>query len=650
MVSILRPSTAWKTCYLPLCIACSILTLPKAHYMAARKSKAQSISSLSGLGIRRAQPINTFGIPAQYRPDGNPWNQLDYYRAAVCHNFPFEWSGMTKSQLLQYVCNDLSPSSQALPPYFEWNDWTLRVFDALTRGVRWIGITGGAGTCKTHNVIGFAVMWWLCAPAISSVTLCSTTRKMLRKRGWAEVQECYRRYPDAKKPGYMVDSEMVWRAMEGDDKHSICGRAVEEGDRNRVLQDIVGVHTDRQMLIVDEGTGVREAIFDACANLWQYPKEFIMVVIGNLNSWLGPMGRFCAPLNGIHSVTVDDEEWETEIKYDGKPGICIHFDSLKSPNILEGKVISRHLPTKEKIDAAIKKHGSERDPLFHANIRGFPPPEGVTKTVFTEPMLIEGGAFLHHEPFVQKFVVGGFDPAYSAGGDKAAVRFIRCCQSATGTWVLNVGDPLAVPLDGTAGKTITRQLVNGIRKLCDQNGCTAENLAVDATSQPSLCDDIQETWGTPLRVIGCGKAAENRNVSHTDPRTCYEAYKNKTTECWFSLMEFVRAGQVRGLDKPTGKELTERFYYGGSDQVKIQLEGKQDFKQRLDHSPDDSDALTLAVEAARIRGVRISHLGRAAEPDQKWQKKVEKYSGVYDSPAYSEPLTEETFSEACGFV
>ena len=70
---------------------------------------------------------------------------------------------------------------------------------------KFISFVGCASSCKTWNIAGFACLWWLAAPDESSVIMCSTTTKALRKRGWANIQNFYTSIPGPR-IGNFVDS------------------------------------------------------------------------------------------------------------------------------------------------------------------------------------------------------------------------------------------------------------------------------------------------------------------------------------------------------------------------------------------------------------------------------------------------------------
>ena len=329
--------------------------------------------------VEQPKPLETYGC----RMLG--FDQTWYNQRAFAAKTPIDKGAPTRDVLFWKLADEFVPN------YFEKHDWTLKVVNTLLE-YKWIGVAGCSGSAKTRNIVGAACVWWMSAPLDSSVLLCSTTAKALRKRGWAEVQRYFSSIPS--RPGNFVDSRMLWQSKKGDDKHAISGIAVEEGQMLKVADNIKGWHTRRQMVIIDEATAVPPAIFEACSNLYGTPQEFILVMIGNPRTRLDEFGKFCEPVGGWDSVSVDDEEWETTPKMDGVNGICIRFDAEKSPNILnplpDGKLISKYLPTKERVAMAKQRAGSENSPSYWSNERGFWAPEGLNKNVFSETGFIAG--------------------------------------------------------------------------------------------------------------------------------------------------------------------------------------------------------------------------------------------------------------------
>lgn len=483
-------------------------------------------------------------------------------------------------------------------------------------------------SAKTYNVAGFAVAWWLAMPEKSSVILCCTSISALRRKLWACVRKAYQSVCETGEFGNFVDSRRVWQAEYGNDKYAIIGIAVEEGSPVKVADNIKGHHTERLLLVLDEGTSIPPAIFDACANMWASPLEFRLVMMYNPASKLDQAGRFSEPANGWLSVNPDTEEWNTVPQMDNTPGRVIRFDALKSPNIVHGKKVSRYLPSKEAVDAAIAKHGSELSPLFWSNFRGFWPPEGIQNTVFTESFLNLHNAYGKWTFDSHSLIVGGFDPAFSEGGDLAIFRTARIGLIGDGMGI-QLLPRIIIPVDANSSNPVTYQLAEGLRRAAEQIGCHPKNIVVDATNG-AVCDVIERIWSPEIqRCMFQGKASE-LPVSHEDIRLSCDVYRNKRVELWFQAREYTGAGQLRGLDQDCAKQLCAIIYVPEHDSTRRTLEDKKEAKMRLGFSPDDADSTVLCIEAARRAGVPIKQIGftaqRSEEISQETQQAVDAWT------------------------
>ena len=495
---------------------------------------------------------------------------------------------------------------------------------------------------KTHHWAGFAVAWWLCYPEQSSVMFVSTSIKSLRRRGWAQIQKCFGMTP-GDRVGNFVDSRMMWQAVKGDDKHAIIGKAVEEGSTHKVADDIKGVHTKRQMVIVDEANAVPEAIWEAITNLYSYPKEFILIALANPRDRLSKFSRFIEPLDGWTSVDVNTEEWDgkPQKEYGNIPVKVIRFDAEKSPNIIEGKLVSKHLPTREKVDAA-KASGGGETPSYWTNFRGFPPPEGLNKTVFSESALIKNDAFGKHTFTGKNFqIVGAFDPAFG-GGDRPALRFAKIGMIEGDKWGIEVAKPVILPINPHSTNPVHFQLTEALRRLCETvpwgdvtYSCPPENLGVDATGEGGgLCDIIQRTWSSRIIRIEFGGRPSEDSASLEDVRPASEVYENKAVEMWFRSRDAVNAGQLRGIDPETSIELTNRLFDDEGKRIKLQK--KKDYKEMFGRSPDFADCLVMILEVARRKGFRLAATGQTVAKLQDWSALFNNAQSVYAAEGYQE--------------
>jgi hypothetical protein len=86
-----------------------------------------------------------------------------------------------------------------------------------------------------------------------------------------------------------------------------------------------------------------------------------------------------------------------------------------------------------------------------------------------------------------------------------------------------------------------------------------------------------------------------------DARPCSEIYKNKVTELWYTMREFGRNDQIRGLRQKEQSQFCKRRLIPKVDsRSKLCVESKKDFKKRTaGDSPDDADASVCALDFLR---------------------------------------------------
>jgi len=544
------------------------------------------------------------------------------------------------------------------PGWFNFHDWTRRIIDAGCHE-RWIGLTGCSHAGKTHDVAGFATIWWLADPANSSVQFCSTTMKMVRKRAWAEVQsirDCLERQGESF--GNFVDSRTLWQYEQGDDKHAIFCHAVQEGDVNKTAANIQGVHTRRQMVIIDEAPAVPAAIWKACANLYAVEEggEFVLIAIGNAISRLDQFGRFIEPKGGWDSVSTEVDEWEGKPQLDGRPCKVIRLDFRRSPNITEGKVVCRHLPTKARVEArlaALSAKGALNDPDHWAFDLGFPPPEGLLKTVFTNSLIEKyGGYGLHRFTGRNFMILGALDPAFG-GGDRPAVRFGALGEivGAPGVLGLEWFPPTIIYFDATSKEPEHYQLVAQCMRLAGKvkyrgqdYECLPENFAFDSSGEGGTAAIAKREWSPNIISIEFGGSCSEDPINVDDPRPAKDIYLNKRAEMYFRAKSMSESGQLRGIDKDTAVELCTLEYRDRDKDgkvIKIRLQGKDEYRLKFNKSPDLADCGVELCEVARMRGLSIQATGLSVGTQQSFGSVIETAQAVYQSEDYSKAPDEE---------
>jgi len=501
-------------------------------------------------------------------------------------------------------------------------------------------------SAKSYNAASFACAWWLADPDHSSVTFVSTTMKALRRRGWSEVQKCFSGMA-GEKFGNFIDSRMVWQATRGDDKHAIIGKAVEEGSTQKVADDIKGVHTNRQMFIIDEATSIPEAIYTACNNMYSYPVEFIMMVLGNPFSRLDQFGLFCEPENGWNSVTVDTGNWTAKpfAACGGTQPEVVTFDAEKSPNIIEGKVVSRHLPKKEEVAAGYIASGNGQTPLWWSNKRGFWPPEGLVKTVFTESMLLKfdgyGKLKFQNNAFS---IITTLDQA-QGGGDIPCLRHAKFGTLEDGGMGIEVLPPISLAIVANDKTNPSRyQLAKQLRDRCEnieidgrKMSCPPESVGIDDTADGGLGDILYREWSHRIHRIQFQSGASEDQISLEDTRPAKEFCRNKRAEMFLLARSALQSGQLKGIDKDTA---TEMCSIGVDDKnpAKMLIESKEDYRANHGgHSCDKSDTLVMMLEVARRKGFQLKAVGQTAVVAEDWQKEVKQSQELYHEENLYQP-------------
>lgn len=592
------------------------------------------------------KPLMTYGCPVDPREIRSILGdnaQFFYDQWAFSHRIPIDQGAPPRPVLFKRITDAL------LPGYFEWHPWTDRVVDAGCHE-QWIGLAGCSGSAKTHNVAGFACAWWLCDPNNSSVIFCSTTSKALRKRSWAEVQRCFTTIPGPR-VGNFVDSRMMWQANKGDDKHAIMGIAVEEGDALKVADNIKGVHTKRQMIVITEATAVPHAIFEACTNLYSYPEqaggEFILWMEANPRSWYDEFGKFIEPDDGIKSVTPEMEEWETRPQINGRKGICIRFDIEKSPNLdyPEATPISKHLPTHARLRKIQDSPGYKDSPSYWSNERGFPPPEGLNKNLWSEISLETSGVFDQHEFNGERFeIIGAFDPART--GDKPTLRFAALGSLMNGDLGIEWMKPIVIPVDANSRNPINYQIIEQLKRECEHvwyRGqrlfCPYKNLGIDATGGGAdFCDSAQRVLSMDIIRIEFNGASSTDSCNLEDARPANEVYRNKRAEMYFRTRDACESGQIKGIDRETAKEMTSIEYDDGSSKPGarklITIVAKEIYREKYKKSPDATDTGVMLTEVARRKGFKLGARGLTVLRSQNFSHVVKSAQSIYQNMDY----------------
>jgi hypothetical protein len=511
---------------------------------------------------------------------------------------------------------------QLLWPNYQFHRWNERRLRAVCdyHWVTWIG-PGASG--KTVDAAVFGLEYWLQAPDRTAVIVCSTTMKMLRMRIWSYITHYHQSINTEGGKNYsgeLLDSTTRVRWRQGDDKNGIFGMAVEEGPVEEVINNLIGIHTERVLLILDEGQGIREAILRATKNMAKNPR-FDFQMMGNPDSIHSPLVRESEPIDGWDSVVrAETEEWETLGGPLAGNGLCQFFDGRKSPAD-DSPEEAKRLPwliNKDWVANHLKSvRGNLNDPSFWSQAIGWPPPMGLESTLLSDAETITfrcRDKAVWTEGYRQ---CAALDPAFN-GGDKMILQFIKYGQAEDPNgkkrWVIEFGEWLLVTIDADSSRPEHYQIMDFCRAECVKRRILPREFALDSSGEGGGLKSIfDQQWGLVNGVEAGGYPSDDIPIDETG-KTAREAYDTRASELLFAFREFAIADGIRGLSNEASfQACARRTFFANKKwcaEPKVGGKGRKDekgrevkgYRQRMGHSPDHLDACCVGVEYCRRIG------------------------------------------------
>jgi hypothetical protein len=522
------------------------------------------------------------------------------------HNFP---GGEGRFFHLQKIVKMLWPD-------FEWHDWSELLLREFCSGEKHITVSGCSGSGKSTCAAIYVLVWWMCDYPNSLVCVTSTSLTMAARRIWGQITKFYRDVPGM--PGKMLDSEFSILASKGDRIHSI---SIIPGSREKTVEGlgkIKGWHADRVLVIADELQDMTNEVIDGLTNVMTGAKEAQFIGLGNPVSQLDTHGQECEPVDGWDSIGESSERWRT------KKGVCIRLDGLTSPNLAGAKVY-KGLLSQADLDKTRKDPG-EDSMHWWTMCRGMWAPAGAEiDRVVSYAILQANKCFSKVVWDLDYSFVGGLDPAY--GGDRCVLRFAKIGKDSDHKSVMELEPYIIVPMKLSDSTPVEHQIGQFCIDECKKRAMMPRDFSLDSTAQGrAVLNYMTTTWG-PVNAVEFGGLATDMPINAGSPKKGKDEYVNRVTELWYSVRRFAEAGQLRGLDKDTAKELTSRRITLLGKPSRIVVESKADCKKTLGKSPDLGDVLSVLTHSARLKGI----LNGEAKPvnQQNWSKTVKRVNAIY---------------------
>ena len=464
-----------------------------------------------------------------------------------------------KQKICAYKSNPIIFAKEVLK--FEPDDWQKNVLYDLAQHSK-VSVRSGQGVGKT-GVEAVALLWFLSCFPYARVVATAPTLKQLHDVLWAEISKWQSKSPLlqhilrwTKTKIYMRGNEERWFAV---------ARTATKPE------NMQGFHEDNMLFIVDEASGVTDAIMEAINGTLSGENNKLLIC-GNPTKTSGTF------YDSFHS---DRERYK-----------CHKVSSRDSKRT-----------NRENIDFLISKYGEESN-VVRVRIDGeFPLAED---DVFIVLPMIE--AAIHTEPNLAGSITFGVDVA-RYGDDKTVIA-------------VKQGNSIILPvirhgqnLMRTVGDIV--QLYRETLKACpDYKGRITVNID-DTGLGGGVTDRLVEVKREEklrqmeINAINFGGSIDNKDAA--------ENYANMGTWLWAKLRDDL---QEKSLSFPNDTELVAQLStrkYTLNSKGKIILEGKDVMKKRGIPSPDKGDAVALACYVESITSAKLGQISESLNKDSYWR-------------------------------
>jgi len=429
-----------------------------------------------------------------------------------------------------------------------------RILEAV-RDHRQIAVAACHASTKTFTA-AVAALWFFYTQIPSKVVTTAPNKRQVEELLWSEIRKLHSnaRIPlpgdpltnflqmpsPEDRPNRNADWFMTGFATKAD-------QAVEHATRFQ------GYHQVNVLVIFDEAAGILRPIWDAADGVMTGANPH-WLAIGNPTDGAGPFAR-----------AYESRDWHS-----------IRIDAYESPNVKERRLVLPYLVDHEWVDRQRRKYG-EDSPVFKARVRGLFPKQA------TDTLIGPGDfedALRRQAPSLDRVVRSiGCDVA-RFGNARTSILVVE------GAEILDRITWGGQDLMRTAGEVVRMALK------WDLTPADADRIAIDDTGLGGGVTDR-------LRELGWDVNGEQFGAA---PKFDQGTFADRRTELWWTLRDWIRGeaawsrlGEVdSGVVEDLRADLTAPKYQVLSS-GKIRLESKELLQKRLGHSPDDGDALALAV-------------------------------------------------------
>jgi len=384
----------------------------------------------------------------------------------------------------------------------------------------------------------------------------------------------------------------------------------------------------RLYLFIDEVENVPKSVWGDVDNILSNIQSeedtsgFKILGAYNPGNQADEVAKRAEPTFGWASFDIDSHyRWKSTRNWD-----VIRLDATQCENVVQDKIIYPGLQTKAGLEQIARNSGGTGSAGFYTMGRGAYPPQGVELVVVPPGLLQKCRAefIFYDDPrpigAVDLALEGGDTAVYALGrwGRVTGIKYQASLEHPQGhkvmfkdkagqnivRWGLQADQVFALP----KGDTVAMK--NAIIETNRRAGVRGEYFACDRTGGGSgVADLIKYEWSPSIHDLNYSSASSKDKIMAEDTKTCNEEFERVNSEIWFCMRAWLEFGYLLlspsiDMSKLT-QQLTGRKFrkIGG----KTRVEPKSDFVNRGHESPDEADALTLLVHAARKgSGVTLS--------------------------------------------
>jgi len=416
-----------------------------------------------------------------------------------------------------------------------------RVLRALIQH-RWVAV--GSGHALGKDFIGGGLpLWFNHTHYPSKVILTAPTDRQVESIMWAELSTHYERGGGKK----IMGGKLTVKNLSFDEDWFTTAFTTKEtkGQTGKFQ----GYHSPNILVIVSEAQAVDDTIFEQIEAVMTSKNSYLLL-LGNPLRSSGYYARSLRARSEFHVV---------------------NLNCMDNPNYIQRKEVIPGLATYEWVEKMRKKYGDD-SPIWQGRVLGQVPDSSIDNVIFfaDAEAAIERRLIL---PITDRRVLITNDPA--TFGDDECFTYVQ----EEGKFSMDADHSILAkkPTTEIAGHLIV------LRKKTDADG-----IAVDTIGEGrGVADNLNDARETVIEFKGSNEALDKKQ------------FQNQRAEAWWYAREQFAKGRVSIPDDPILlEELTEVKYFINRRGL-IQIEDKEDIKERIGRSPNRADALVQGLWVMR---------------------------------------------------